>query len=268
VNPRPVALAIPAIALLVGLAAIPEASADRRRNGAVRPYSRGGGGWRTPARVRYVPRYGYGWGYGPYWGVVYRSPGVYYYDAYPSVGYAYAGEPAVVAAPSPEPPVPRVAVGVFAGGTHLAQDAERGGRDVGLVGRFRLTPHLGLEAELSKSELGGGERVDRSFGGALFVDLTPWSKLSVYLLGGAGLGASAYDGGDDRRHTYAELGAGIEWRLVERLSLIGDLRGGRRDVEEPEYVIQRGERVTILPGPDADDSSGYTRGRIGLLLSF
>jgi opacity protein-like surface antigen len=278
------ALAIPAALATLAIEHAP-ASADRGvhvRGGVqlsasasasvrVRPYSRGAGRYHRP-RPRPVVRYypSYYWGGGVYFGVRYASPppcyynecGPYYYSNY---GYPTYHRPAVVAAqPAPRPDLPRFGLGLFAGGTTL-QGGDHGS-DLGVVGRFRLTPHLQIEGEIAKSELFEGQRIDRSMGGALLYDFAPWSRLSLYLLGGLGAGSTEVAGDISADHVYGELGIGLDWRLTERLSLIADLRAGQRAIER-----DGGDRLLLRAGPTlapVEEEQDYTRGRVGLLLFF
>jgi glycine/D-amino acid oxidase-like deaminating enzyme len=90
----------------------------------------------------------------------------------------------------PRPPVPRFGIGLFAGGTGLESGAE--GSDVGLLGRFRITPHLVLEGELAKSELFSGARVDRSWAG--LYDMTPDAHPIIGLVGEGVYAACGFSG--------------------------------------------------------------------------
>jgi Outer membrane protein beta-barrel domain len=228
-----------------------------------RPY------YRPRVHLRYYPRpYFYP---GFYWGFRYASPPPCYYECGPSVSAYYYGPPrapVAVAAPAvePEPPLARLGIGVFGGSVDVENNDA--GADLGLIGRLRLTRHLMLEAEFSKTELADGERVDKRLGGALLLDFMPYSALSPYVLGGGGFGQTEVNDGEfSAEQAYGELGAGLEWRLGRHIALFGDLRAGVREsnASDDEIMLIKGR-----PGGDAsvDDNERFTRARIGALLYF
>jgi hypothetical protein len=138
------------------------------------------------------------------------------------------------------------------------------GSDVGLLARLRLTERLSLEAELAKTEIEDAARVDRRLGGALLYDFAPRSRLSLNLLGG--MGVTQVDMGNgawESDQTYAELGAGLTFRLTPKLHLIGDLRAGART------AIEGGPSDTtfLSVAPPADDEN-FTRARLSAVLYF
>lgn len=148
---------------------------------------------------------------------------------------------------------PRLGIGAFVGGTATEYSE---GDDVGLVARYRLTHGLALEGELSRTE---NERVEtRRAGGALVWDLMPHSWLSPHLLGGLG----RWDDGN-----YAELGAGLTWRLSDRFHLALDFRAGLAGNDEGDEIRP------LASGQVIDDDRGnepqeYSRGRLSALLYF
>jgi hypothetical protein len=287
--PRLVALALSAFGFAAGMIATPSvASADRvriragggvhvRAHGRVRvrgprfhgrvyrphyrPYHRRY--FRPHIRLRYYPRpyfypHYYYWGYG----YRYATPPCHY-----ECGPSYP-PPATVAAPAhaPEPPMTRLGLGIF-GGSVGVEDNDAGA-DVGLVGRVRLTRHFLIEAEVSKTELADGERVDKRIGGALLLDLAPRSVLSPYLLGGGGFGQTdVNDGTLTAEQAYGELGVGLEWRLGRHFALFGDLRAGVREsnASEEELLLVTG---TGDSGLRVDDDEHFTRARLGAMLYF
>jgi hypothetical protein len=221
-----------------------------------RPY------FRPHIRLRYYPRpYFY-----PYYGYGYRyaTPPCQY-----ECGPSYYGPPPVAVAahaPPPERPMTRLGLGIF-GGSVGVEDNDAGA-DVGLVGRIRLTRHFLIEAEVSKTELADGARVDKRIGGALLLDLAPRSVLSPYLLGGGGFGQTdVNDGTFTAEQAYGELGAGLEWRIGRHFALFGDLRAGVREsnASEDEILLVRG---TGDGGPRVDDDEHFTRARLGAMLYF
>jgi opacity protein-like surface antigen len=218
----------------------------------------GGGGYRRRHYVRsYYP--------GTYVGVQFASPPpppcyecgatAYYVEPAPQPQVAY------VAPEPPPPPVPLFGLGVFAGGV----DVERGesGNDLGLFARLRLTHHLRLEGEISRTEHDDGMRIDRRMGGALLYDFAPYARLSPYILGGLGAGRTEMDDGRyGAQQGYGELGIGLEWRLTDHLSLIGDLRAGARETRPDDGAVM------LQTAPTREEEENYTRGRLGALLFF
>jgi len=294
IRTRPLRFASIALAV-AGFAAgmvvsLPEASADRARvrvggRGHVRAHGRVhvGGRYHGPryygqryrgrpyhrpyyrprVYLRYYPR-PYFFPY--YYGYRYAAPPPCYYECGPSY---YSAPPVAVAAPAraPEPMLPRLGIGIFGGSVGV--EGNDAGADLGLVGRLRLTRHFLLEAEVSKTELADGERVDKRIGGALLLDLMPRSALSPFLLGGGGFGQTdVNDGTFTAEQLYGELGVGLEWRLGRHFALFGDLRAGVREsnASEEEILLVRG-----AGGDDdalVDDNERFTRARIGALLYF
>ena len=288
IRTRPLRLASLALAV-AGLAAgmvasPPEASADRGRyrvRGDVHGRAHGrvhiGGRYRGPRygrpyyRPHYRPRvylryYPRPYFFPYYYGYRYAAPPPCYYECGPSY---YSAPPVAVAAPAraPAPPLPRLGIGIF-GGTVGVENNDDYGSDLGLVGRLRLTRHFLLEAEVSKTELSDGERVDKRIGGALMLDLLPHSALSPFLLGGGGFGQTdVNDGTFTAEQLYGELGVGLEWRLGRHFALFGDIRAGVRETNasEDELLLVRG-----VGGDEAviDDNERFTRARLGALLYF
>lgn len=173
---------------------------------------------------------------------------------------AYAATPVAVA---PEAPLPRFGVGAFLGG--VAVDGEHEGKDVGLVGQFRLTPGLLVEAELAKNELEGGARVDRRIMAGLQLELRPNRRLTPYLAGA--LGTTQVEVGEDwvDHQAMAEIGGGLRYRVSERLSLFGDVRFGQRQLSDDKEAIAIDDAArTYLPENDEQ----YSRARFGGLVTF
>lgn len=174
--------------------------------------------------------------------------------------------PEVVAVePIPEPEPARLGLGVFGGS--VAVERDESGVDLGVIGRLRLWRHLQLEAELSRTEIEDGDRVDKRVGGALLVPLLPHAALSPYLLGGGGLSRVERNGGSlTADQVYGELGVGLEWSLARHFSLFGDLRAGvrRSDARDDDRVlVRRGGG-----GPAVDEDERTARARIGALMYF
>ena len=213
--------------------------------------------------VRVRPRY--------YWGCGVRfaspPPPPTCYEGCATVS-AYYTEPAPavqVAAPEPPPPVATFGLGAFAGPVDV--EGNEYGTDLGLVGRLRLTDHLKLEGELSKTDIEDGARIDRRLGAALLYDFNPYGRLSPYVLGGVGVGRAEMDGMYGANQGYGEVGIGLEWRLARQFSLIGDIRAGQRQNRPDDDAAQ--PLISTSPSPvSMDEDENYTRGRIGALLYF
>ena len=231
-----------------------------------------GGGYHVRVGVRPHAHYYRTW-FGPryYWGIRFAAPppppptceyecgtSAYYYESQPAAPVAVATQPM----PPPEPELPTLGLGAFFGSSSVSHNDA--GDDFGLVGRLRLTQHLRLEGELSKTKLDGGARVDRRGGAALLWDFSPYATLSPYVLAGGGIGITDTDGSGTKAHQgYGEVGVGLEWRLSDRLSIIGDLRAG-------QIANQRDNNVVALSTSPAsvDQKEDFTRARIGALVFF
>lgn len=170
-----------------------------------------------------------------------------------------APPPTVVAAPAPA--LPRLGIGVFAGSVGV--DNRLRGDDVGLLGRVRLTDALLLEGEVARAEMDDG-RVDRRLGGALLYDLAPRSRLSLHVLGGAGVTQAEIGDWQQQQQRYGELGLGLTYRATPRLHLAADLRGGAR---EPIDAVSASAEVNALM-PSATAEERFSRGRLSAVLYF
>lgn len=211
----------------------------------------------------YYPGF-YGWGYR----YAAPPPPPCYAECGPPSAYYYGGQqPAAVAAVRVQrEPLPRLGLGIFGGAVGV--EGNDAGSDLGLIGRIRATDHLVLEAELSKTEIDSGARVDRRLGGALLFDLSPYARLSPFLLVGGGFGQTDVDDGTfTAEQAYGEVGIGLEWRLTRHLALFGDLRAGVRETNasDEELLLVRGGGDV---GPRVDDNERFTRARLGALLYF
>jgi hypothetical protein len=210
---------------------------------------------------------------GFYYGVRFASPPPPPPPCYEGCGvavsayYTEPAPPATVYAPPPPPPppaVPTFGLGLFAG--PVSVEGNDAGGDLGLFARLRLSHHLRLEAEVSRTEYEEAARVDRRLGAALLYDFIPHGRLSPYLLGGLGIGKTEMGGGALEADTgYGELGVGLEWRLTRRFSLIGDLRAGaqqnRVDGDEIHPLI-------LASTASIQEEERITRGRLGAILFF
>lgn len=161
-----------------------------------------------------------------------------------------------------QPELPRWGVGVYAGNVDVEDRPY--GSDIGLLGRLRLnnSGSLNLEGEIAKTEHEDGARVDKRMGVSLLWDLSPRSRLSPYLLAGAGMAKVDVDGWNADQD-YGEVGAGLTFKVTERLHLAGDLRAGARTAVDSSPA---GAMKSIAPS--AEESESYTRGRISAVLFF
>lgn len=245
-----------AAAGLAALAVLPAvAGADRIQ---LRAHARIGGPGLT---TRYNMRPDFYPYYYPY------CPHQYWFFLYgvPPPTWTGCGLPVVVAT-APEPELARLGLGVFGGSVEVEENDA--GTDLGLVARLRLSRHFQLEAELSRTDIGDGARVDKRIGGALLLQLLPDSALSPYLLGGGGFGRAELDDGNlTANQAYGEIGVGLEWALAPHFSLFGDLRAGlrRSDTTEDRRALLVRDRGK---GAGVDDDERFTRARIGALLYF
>lgn len=164
-----------------------------------------------------------------------------------------------VAAPS-KPALPRWGIGVFAGAIDV--DERMQGQELGVLGRLRLSDALLLEAELARTDMLQG-RMDQRAGGALLLDLSPRSRLSVHLLGGLGVTQTVIEDWHAQQG-YAELGAGVTWRVNPRLHLTADVRAGAR--EQIEVAPASASAKALAPSATAHEE--FTRGRLSAIVSF
>lgn len=219
----------------------------------------------------------------------YRSH--YYYPYYQPIP-AYYTPVDTVAAPGvtqvvvAEPPLPRLGLGLFAGGFVTTNGASNGVDDVqgsnfGLLGRFRLTPGLVLEGELGKTTsvtsvwYDGVEydRVDRRLGASLLYEFGAHNRWSPYVV--AGLGVEKTDvAGLSSEGGYGEIGGGIRFAVTRRFHLTAELRGGARDATDVYYdapvpLAARTIYPTPTPTPISDQQDEtYIRSRFAAILWF
>lgn len=178
---------------------------------------------------------------------------------------APAPAPYVAAAVVAEPPLPRFGVGVFMGGVSV--DGEHEGEDVGLMGQFRLTRGLLIEGEIAKNTLEDGGRVDRRMLAGLTWELGPHRRLAPYLTAGLGTSQVEVAGGWEDHQAVAEVGAGLRWRLSDRLALFGDVRlGSRESLDDSPDATPTGDVAARALVPDDEES--YSRVRLGGMITF
>lgn len=233
----------------------------------------GGGVYVGPSRYAYYPRYRY---YRPYYyyNYYYPVPSYYGYYGYSEPSYypvapAPSAAPAVaVTAPAPRPALPKFGIGLFAGGVSVENVSESS--DVGVLGRFRLTPGLLIEGELGKTSYESNLRVDRRLGATLVYEIGAYNRLAPYVL--AGLGAQQADVGGEFTTTqnFGEIGVGLRLALSNNLHLMFDVRGGSRNsVSSNEPAITgTAARTVSPPSVDSNESEEYTRARLAAALYF
>ena len=176
--------------------------------------------------------------------------------------------PVVVQVAPPPPPLERrlLALGVLFGAAEVG-DGGAGG-DLALLGRLGLSRHIALELEVAETEFAASGRVDRRAGGGLLYDFGPADPWSVYLVGGTGLGRLQRDESDSGSpFGYAELGAGLTWRVSDRFHLMAELRGGN---QRSSARHMSGGRALYHGSPSASlgGDEGYSRARIGGFFAF
>lgn len=288
-------LTIPAIAfglLLGGSALAPqEASADVRVRigGSAHVRINSGGGYHRPRHVRVVR---------PWWrhrqvrrpvihvgGHIWLGGGYYYERPFAQPPPPPAPAPACNCgpeyygpiAPAPvygaavvtpeEPRLNRWGLGVFMGGVSV--EGEHEGEDVGLIGQLRLTKGLLIEGEIAENTLENGGRVDRRMLVGLNYELGAHRKLAPYLTAGIGTTQVEVEDTWEDNQAVAEIGAGLRWRLSDRISLFGDMRLGSResieDESDPRPLPEPGTTGRSLM-PDGDEE--YSRVRLGGMITF
>ena len=243
---RNVALLVGALGLATTLLHSETAEADRGRvwfggGGGARFSARGSVSvhWSSPPRATYRPQ---SWSVG---GSVYVGSGYYprYYRPYyyyPQYVPSYYGEqqsyypvqpaaaPGVVAiVADPRPDLPKLGIGLFAGGISV-QDQDDS-NDLGILGRLRLgNGGLLIEGELGKTSYTNNLRVDRRLGGSLIWEIGARNRFAPYLL--AGLGAQQADVASQYKTTqnFAEIGVGLRYAVTSHIHITLDVRAGTR----------------------------------------
>ena len=233
------------------------------------------------------------WGFG---GSVYVGPRYYYprpYYYYPSYVPSYYGysqsyypveasaAPGIVAVAPVREPLPRLGMGLFMGGSQV--EAQDGGsvhdsNDIGLLGRFRLTPGLILEGELGKTSYDQGNydnvRVDRRLGASLLYEVGAYNRWAPYVLAGAGVQQADTAGVYETTQDFVEVGLGLRWAVSRQFHLAFDIRAGSRstvsDNTSTSGAVPAGTSARTITPPSASsgDSEEYTRGRLSAILYF
>ncbi len=216
-------------------------------------------------RTYYYPRYYY------YYRPVPSYYGVYSQSYYPVQPAATTTAPVAVAE---RPPLPKLGVGLFAGGAAVEGTdgaSTKDSNDVGLLGRLRLTTGLLVEAEIGKTSYQNDLRVDRRIGGSLVYEFGAYNKLAPYVL--AGLGVQQAEVGDNQYTTtqdFGELGVGLRYALSEHLHVLFDVRAGSRATRSSDAMPNTdvATRQVTPPSASSNDNENYTRARLAAVLMF
>jgi hypothetical protein len=239
----------------------------------------------SPARVHvrgsiYIgPRYRY-----------YPRPYYVYYPTYVPSYYATtsyypveaSSAPGVVAVAPARRELPKLGVGLFAGGSAVESqtgDSTHESDDLGLLARFRLTPGLILEGEIGKMsyDVNGVEdaRVDRRLGASLLYEIGAYNRWAPYLLVGTGVQQAEVGGDYTTTQDFLEVGAGLRWAVTEKFHLALEVRAGSRGTvasDEPmtatDVPVGASARTITPPSADSDETEEYTRARLNAILYF
>lgn len=254
-------------------------------HGGVHVHVSGGYHWSSPAwhphtwGVRghiyvggYYPTY-----YRPYYYYYYpEAVPSYYSGSYYPVAPSYA--PSVQAAYVPRPQLPKLGVGLFAGGVSTSDangNSQHDSSDVGILGRLRLgNGGLLVEGELGKSSYdvdnASNVRVDRRLGGSLIYEIGAYNALAPYALVGLGVQQADVAGDYSTTQDFAEIGAGLRWAVSPHFHLTADIRLGSRSTVANDDVQPGGAAVRSVTPPttDSNDNENYTRGRLAAILYF
>ncbi len=220
---------------------------------------------------------------------VYPRPYYVYYPTYvPSYYHTTtyypvqpeSSAPGVVAvAPAPRPPLPKLGIGLFAGGSAVESqsgDSMHESDDLGLLARFRLTDGLVIEGELGKMsyDVDGLEnaRVDRRLGASLLYEIGARNRWAPYVLAGIGVQQAEVAGTFETTQNYGELGAGLRWAVTPKFHLALELRAGSRGTVSSDDAAPApagtAMRTITPPSEDSDETEEYTRGRLSAILYF
>ncbi len=252
--------------------------------GSVRVHARIGGGvqWSRPARVFsarsswsvggsiYVgtpaPRYRY---YRPYYYTDAYVPSYYGTSYYP---VAPAPQPGYIVAAAPRPTLPKLGLGLFAGGSSVEDVSESS--DLGVLGRLRLgNGGLLIEGELGKTSYESDLRVDRRLGASLVYEIGARNRFAPYVLGGFGVQQAAVAGEYNTTQNFAEIGIGLRYAITPKFHLAVDVRAGSRNTMSSDDPSTRPVEGTIArtiapPSSESDESEEYTRARLSAVLYF
>jgi len=233
--------------------------------------------WSVGGSIYVGPRYSY-----------YPRPYYVYYPTYvPSYYESYSYYPVQPAYTAPgvtyvapvRQPLPRLGVGLFAGGSDVGTQGDGSSiqsSDIGLLGRFRLTPGLVLEGEMGKMsyDVDGTSnlRVDRRLGASLLYEIGAYNSWAPYILVGTGVQQADVAGSYSTTQDYGEIGIGLRWALSRQFHLAFDLRTGSRATVSSDTMATASTGTvarTITPPPaDSNDTEQYSRARLSAILYF
>ena len=219
---------------------------------------------------------------------VYPRPYYVYYPAYVPSYYhtttyypveAQVSAPGVVAVAPARRELPKLGIGLFAGGSAVesqAGDSTHESDDLGLLARFRLTPGLVLEGELGKMsyDVDGVDnaRGDRRLGASLLYEIGAYNRWAPYLLVGLGVQQAEVAGDFQTTQDYAEIGAGLRWAITPKFHLAGEIRAGTRATVASDDMIAPVDgtsmRTITPPSESSDETEEYTRARLSAILYF
>ena len=205
-------------------------------------------------------------------------PSYYATASYYPVQPAVAG-PSMVAVVAPRAALPKLGIGLFAGGSAVeSQDGNaHESDDLGLLARYRLTPGLIIEGELGKTsyDIDGADnvRVDRRLGASLLYEIGAYNKWAPYILAGLGVQQAEVGGAYTTTQDFAEIGAGLRWAATPKFHLALDIRAGSRatvsnDETAPYATTGTAMRTITPPTESSDETEEYTRARLSAILYF
>jgi len=301
VNRRLTLLAALGLASLGLLADSSTADAGRFRfSGGGRVHARVSGGVSVGfSRPAYRPSYRRSWGVsghiyvGPrrsysYYPRYYYHPYpryYYYYQPVPSYYGVYAQSyypvqpapttPAATVAVVARPELPKLGVGLFAGGASVEGvdgSNSKDSSDMGLLGRLRLTTGLLVEAEIGKTSYQNDLRVDRRIGGSLVYEIGAYNKLAPYVLAGLGVQQADVGGGQfTTTQDFGEIGVGLRYAVSPHFHILADVRAGSRATASSSDAMPQTDvatRAVTPPTGNSNDNENYTRGRLAAVLMF
>jgi len=221
-----------------------------------------GGGYYGPSAYYYYRPYYYSYYYAPEAAV----PSYYPVAPGPTVGGPGVAASTMVAVPQRD--LPKLGLGLFAGG--ISVEGVDQSSDVGVLGRLRLgNGGLLIEGELAKTSFKDDERVDRRIGGSLIYEFGARNALAPYVLVGLGVNQAQVGDGYDTTQDFAEVGVGLRLALSEHIHLALDVRAGSRNTVSSDDSISGGIARTIAPPPaSSNESEEYTRARLSAILMF
>ncbi|HSN27785.1 MAG TPA: outer membrane beta-barrel protein, partial [Kofleriaceae bacterium] len=210
----------------------------------------------------------------------------YYYPEYVPSYYSASyypveasGGPSMTAVYAPRPELPKLGVGLFAGGVSTqdsAGNSQHDSSDVGILGRLRLgNGGLLVEGELGKTsyDVNGTSnvRVDRRLGGSLIYEIGAYNALAPYVLGGIGVQQASVNGDYSTTQDFAEVGVGLRWAVTPHFHLTADIRAGSRSTVANDTMPASTlgtARSIAPPTTDSGNSEDYTRARLAAILYF